>query len=232
MMSLGREKAAAPQMKEESLFEYHLYTLDRPTTLKADQTKQVALLSASQVPVRKEYLLKGDSYYYQSQYGELGDKLKVGVFVDADDSLLDAAVRSAGLNAIQLQGAEGPERVAALKARFGLPVWKAVGVRAAADIATASRRFADADLLLLDAKPPEGAVLTGGNGLRFDWRILDEARPSLPWALAGGLTPETVGEAIARTRAPMVDVASGVEDAPGIKSVAKIAAFVEAARRA
>lgn len=158
--------------------------------------------------------------------------MKVGVFVDADDSLLDAAVRSAGLNAIQLQGAEGPERVAALKARFGLPVWKAVGVRAAADIATASRRFADADLLLLDAKPPEGAVLTGGNGLRFDWRILDEARPSLPWALAGGLTPETVGEAIARTRAPMVDVASGVEDAPGIKSVAKIAAFVEAARRA
>jgi phosphoribosylanthranilate isomerase len=158
--------------------------------------------------------------------------MKVGVFVDADDSLLDAAVQSAGLNAIQLQGAEGPERVAALKARFGLPVWKAVGVRAAADIATASRRFADADLLLLDAKPPEGAVLTGGNGLRFDWRILDEARPSLPWALAGGLTPETVGEAIARTRAPMVDVASGVEDAPGIKSVAKIAAFVEAARRA
>lgn len=158
--------------------------------------------------------------------------MKVGVFVDADDSLLDAAVRAAGLNAIQLQGAEGPERVTALKARFGLPVWKAVGVRTAADIASASRRYADADLLLLDAKPPEGAVLTGGNGLRFDWRILDEARPSLPWALAGGLTPESVGEAIARTRAPMVDVASGVEDAPGVKSVAKIAAFVEAARRA
>lgn len=158
--------------------------------------------------------------------------MKVGVFVDADDSLLDAAVRAAGLNAIQLQGAEGPERVAALKARYGLPVWKAVGVRTAVDIAAASRRFADADLLLLDAKPPEGAVLTGGNGLRFDWRILDEARPTLPWALAGGLTPESVGDAIARTRAPMVDVASGVEDAPGIKSVAKIAAFVEAARRA
>lgn len=158
--------------------------------------------------------------------------MKVGVFVDADDSLLDAAVRAAALNAIQLQGAEGPERVAALKARFGLPVWKAVGVRTAADIAAASRRYSGADLLLLDAKPPEGAVLTGGNGLRFDWRILDEARPMLPWALAGGLTPETVAEAIARTGAPMVDVASGVEDAPGIKSVAKIAAFVEAARRA
>lgn len=158
--------------------------------------------------------------------------MKVGVFVDADDSLLDAAVRAAGLNAIQLQGAEGPERVAALKARFGLPVWKAVGVRRAADIVEAGRRFAEADLLLLDAKAPEGAALTGGNGLRFDWRILDEARPAMPWALAGGLTSESVAEAIARTGAPMVDVASGVEDAPGIKSVAKIAAFVEAARRA
>ena len=157
---------------------------------------------------------------------------KVGVFVDADDSLLDAAVREGRLNAIQLQGAEGPERVASLKARFGLPVWKAVGVRTAADIAAASARFAGADLLLLDAKPPEGAVLTGGNGLRFDWRILDDARPSLPWGLAGGLTPDTVAEAIKRTGAPMVDVASGVEAAPGVKSVAKIAAFVEAARRA
>ncbi len=75
----------APQMKEESLFEYHLYTLDRPTTLKAAQTKQVALLSASAVPVRKEYLLRGDSFYYQSQYGEIGSKLKVGVFVEFDN---------------------------------------------------------------------------------------------------------------------------------------------------
>jgi phosphoribosylanthranilate isomerase len=158
--------------------------------------------------------------------------LKVGVFVDADDSLLDAAVRAAGLNVIQLQGAEGPERMAGLKALFGLPVWKAVGVRTGADIAEAGRRFAGADLLLLDAKAPPGALLPGGNGLRFDWRILDQARPTLPWALAGGLTPETVAEAIRRTGAPMVDVASGVEDAPGIKSVAKIAAFVEAARRA
>jgi hypothetical protein len=78
-------KAEAPEMKEETLFEYHLYTLDRPTTLKENQTKQVALLSASQVPVRKEYLLKGQNYYYQSSYGDLGDKLKVGVFVEFDN---------------------------------------------------------------------------------------------------------------------------------------------------
>jgi phosphoribosylanthranilate isomerase len=158
--------------------------------------------------------------------------LKVGVFVDADDSLLDAAVGAGGLHAIQLQGAEGPDRVAALKARFGLPIWKAVGVRTAVDITAAARQFAGADLLLLDAKPPEGAELPGGNGLRFDWRILDDSRPAIPWALAGGLTPDSVAEAIRRTGAPIVDVASGVEDAPGVKSVAKIAAFVEAARRA
>ncbi len=77
--------ASAPQMREENLFEYHLYTLDRPTTLKENQTKQLALLTASQVPVRKEYLLKGETYYYQSQYGDLGDKLKVGVFVEFDN---------------------------------------------------------------------------------------------------------------------------------------------------
>lgn len=84
-MSMSAPAPAAPQMKEESLFEYHLYTLDRPTTLKAAQTKQVALLSASSVPVRKEYLLRGDSYYYQSQYGDIGAKLKVGVFVEFDN---------------------------------------------------------------------------------------------------------------------------------------------------
>jgi len=82
---LAEAAPAAPQMKEESLFEYHLYTLDRPTTLKAAQTKQVALLSASSVPVRKEYLLRGDSYYYQSQFGDIGSKLKVGVFVEFDN---------------------------------------------------------------------------------------------------------------------------------------------------
>lgn len=158
--------------------------------------------------------------------------LKVGLFVDADDALLDSAVSAAALGALQLQGAEGPERVAALKARFGLPVWKAVGVKTAADVREAASRYAGADLLLLDAKQPEGSVLPGGNGLRFDWRILAEARPVMDWGLAGGLTVETVAEAIWRTGAPLVDVSSGVEAAPGIKDVAKIAAFVEAARRA
>lgn len=158
--------------------------------------------------------------------------LKVGVFVDAGDPLIDAAVAAAGLGALQLQGAEPPERIAALKARHGLPVWRAVGVSSAADIRAAEARFSGADLLLLDARPPEGVALPGGNGLAFDWRILADARPHMPWGLAGGLRPETVADAIRRTAAPMVDVASGVESAPGIKDVAKIARFVEAARRA
>lgn len=158
--------------------------------------------------------------------------LKVGLFVDADDALIDAAIAAGHLGAIQLQGQEPPERVATLRARTGLPVWRAVGVRSATDIRTASARFSGADLLLLDARPPEGAVLPGGNGLRFDWRILADARPSQPWALAGGLTPDTVADAIRLTAAPWVDVASGVEDAPGTKNLAKIAAFVKAARHA
>ena len=158
--------------------------------------------------------------------------LKVGVFVDPDDALLDESVRAGHLGAIQLQGGESAARVAAVKTRFGLPVWKAVGVRAAADIRAAEREFAGADALLLDAKAPEGALLPGGNGLRFDWRILAEARPAMPWVLAGGLTAATVADAIRRTQAPFVDISSGVEDAPGVKNLAKIAAFVKAARRA
>ena len=157
--------------------------------------------------------------------------LKVGVFVDADDELLAAAVEAASPGALQLQGGEGPERVAEVKARFGLPVWKAVGVRDAGEVADATGRFAGADLLLLDAKPMPGMALPGGNGLSFDWRILRGATPAMPWGLAGGLSPENVREAIKRTHAPLVDVSSGVEAAPGVKDVAKIAAFVKAVRR-
>jgi phosphoribosylanthranilate isomerase len=156
--------------------------------------------------------------------------LAVGVFADADDPLLAAGV-AAGIGAIQLHGSESPERVADVRARFGLPVWRAVGVRTAADVRAASAAYPMADRLLLDAKAPEGADRTGGHGVRFDWRILAEARPARPWVLAGGLAPETVAEAIAATGADYVDVSSGVEDAGGAKSLAKIAAFLERARR-
>lgn len=156
--------------------------------------------------------------------------LPVGVFQDADDALLEAAV-AAGIGAIQLHGQEGPARLAEVRARFGLPVWKAGGVRTAADIRALARDFAHADALLLDARAPEGAAIAGGHGLAFDWRILAGARPAIPWILAGGLAPETVAEAIRVTGATFVDVSSGVEEAPGVKSLAKIAAFLREAGR-
>lgn len=156
--------------------------------------------------------------------------LPVGVFQDADDGLIAAAV-AAGVRTIQLHGGESPARLAAVKARFGLPVWKAAGVRTAADIRALARAFGHADALLLDARAPAGSAIAGGHGLAFDWRILADARPAGPWILAGGLSPETVAEAVRMTGARFVDVASGVEDAPGVKSLAKIAAFLREAGR-
>lgn len=156
--------------------------------------------------------------------------LAVGVFQDADDALLEQAI-AAGIRVLQLHGRESPSRLQEVKARFGLPVWKAAGVRTASDIRALARDFAEADALLLDARPPEGSRIAGGHGQRFDWRILTEARPAMPWILAGGLTPETMGEAIRTTGADFVDVASGVEEAPGVKSLARIAAFLAEARR-
>lgn len=154
---------------------------------------------------------------------------RVGVFVDADDALIGAAIAAARLSVIQLHGGESPARVAAVKARFGLTVWKAAAVRTAADIAQTAVFRDAADMVLLDAKAPDGAVLSGGNGLRFDWRILSDTRPAMPWGLSGGLDAPTVAEAIRATGARLVDVSSGVEDAPGVKSTAKITAFCEAA---
>jgi len=157
---------------------------------------------------------------------------RVGVFVDAEDSLLDAAIAAARLTVIQLHGHEPPPRAAAIKARHGLTVWKAVPVRTAADIAANAAYRGTADMILLDARAPESAAIPGGNGLRFDWRILADTRPTMPWGLSGGLDAATVADAIRTTGARLVDVSSGVEDAPGVKSPTKIAAFCEAARTA
>lgn len=157
---------------------------------------------------------------------------RVGVFVDADDGLIDAAIAAGRLTVLQLHGEETPARVAALKARHNLRVWKAVPVRTAADIAASAAYRGIAHMILLDAKAPEGAAVPGGNGLRFDWRILVDTRPAMPWGLSGGLDAATVAHAIRATGAPLVDVSSGVENAPGVKSITKIAAFCEAARTA
>jgi phosphoribosylanthranilate isomerase len=153
----------------------------------------------------------------------------VGVFVDPDDGLLEQAVAVAALTVLQLHKV-APARAAAIRARFGLETWAAVAVKARGDLDVARTFTGAADRILYDAKTPPGAALPGGMGLRFDWSLLDGFAHPLPWALSGGLDAGNVAEAVARTGAPLVDVSSGVETAPGVKDVDKIAAFLKAAR--
>ena len=156
---------------------------------------------------------------------------RVGVFVDPDDALLDRAVAAGRLEAIQLHGAESPERAAAVRQRYGVEVWKAVAVRTRADLGGAAAYRGAADRILYDAKAPAGAAIPGGLGLRFDWRLLDGFTHPLPWALSGGLDAANIAEAIGITGATLVDVSSGVETAPGVKDVDKIAAFLQSVAR-
>ena len=155
---------------------------------------------------------------------------KVGVFVDPDDGLLQTTVAAGRLDAIQLHGDETPERSAALRTRYGLPVWKVIPVSAAKDVARARNYRGAADFILFDAKTPKDAALPGGMGLRFDWSLLSGLDSALPWGLAGGLSPANVAGAIAATGAGLVDTSSGVESAPGVKDAGKIAAFCAAVR--
>ena len=155
---------------------------------------------------------------------------KVGVFVDADDRAIYEAVEAGALDAIQLHGRETPVQAARLRARLGLPVWKALAVTTRDDLKGMANYSGAADLILFDAKTPRG-TLPGGMGLVFDWTLLAGYRGSLPWGLAGGLTADNVAEAVRVTGAPLLDTSSGVESAPGVKDVDKIAAFCKAARQ-
>jgi phosphoribosylanthranilate isomerase len=154
---------------------------------------------------------------------------RVGVFVDADDTAIAAAVAAGRLDALQLHGNETPQRAAEVSNRFGLPVWKVLAIASPADVRRAEAYADAADFLLFDAKTPAGA-LPGGMGLAFDWRLVAAYRGRLPWGLAGGLSPANVAQAVRITGAPLVDTASGVESAPGVKDPARIAAFCAAAR--
>ena len=156
----------------------------------------------------------------------------VALCVDADDAELAAIMGAAAPDLLQLHGRESPDRVAAVRARFGRPVIKAVGVSTRADLAAVLAQTGAADEILFDAKPPAGSALPGGNGLRFDWTILAALDLPVPFMLSGGLDPGNVGEAVAVTRPGAVDVSSGVETAPGVKDPDKIRAFVRAARTA
>lgn len=155
---------------------------------------------------------------------------KVALTVNASDAELDVIARGVALDMLQLHGGESPERVSEIKARYGLPVMKVVGVADRADLAALDPYQHVADQILVDAKPPKDAVLPGGNGLTFDWTLLLGRVWRRPWMLAGGLTPGNVALAIRSTNARQVDVASGVETAPGVKDEGLIRAFVAAAR--
>ena len=154
---------------------------------------------------------------------------RVGVFVDPGDEIIARAVTSGRLDALQLHKTS-PARVAAIRERTGLAIWAAVAVKTRTDLEQATAFTGAADHVLYDAKTPEGAALPGGMGLRFDWSLLDGFRHPLPWALSGGLDAGNVADAIRRTGATLVDVSSGVESAPGVKDVDKIAAFLKATR--
>lgn len=155
---------------------------------------------------------------------------KVALVVDMDDAGLDQILSSVPIDMVQLHGKESPTRVTEIRARYGLPVMKAVGVRSADDLPQLDHYAQVADQLLVDAKPAPGAELPGGNGLAFDWRLIAGRRWSVPWMLAGGLTPENVAEAIRLTGARQVDVSTGVETAPGMKDAGLITSFIEQAQ--
>lgn len=155
---------------------------------------------------------------------------KVALVVDAGDAALDALLAQVPVDILQLHGGESVDRVAAIKARYGLPVMKAVGIASAADLPALDVYARVADQILVDAKPPKDADLPGGNGLAFDWRLIAGRRWGVPWMLAGGLTPDNVAQAVALTGARQVDVSSGVECAVGVKDAALITAFCNAVR--
>jgi phosphoribosylanthranilate isomerase len=152
----------------------------------------------------------------------------VAVMVDPDDALVDGVVERVRPDLLQLHGSETPERVAAIRGRARLPVMKAIAVAEAYDVADAGKYAASADFILFDAKASPDALLPGGNGVPFNWDALKGIEP--PFALSGGLTPDTVGEAIRLTGASLVDVSSGVERVPGEKDPELVRRFIRAAK--
>jgi phosphoribosylanthranilate isomerase len=168
---------------------------------------------------------------------ELGERVrgragKVALTVDANDALFDAIMEQLAPDILQLHGRETPERVTAIKRRYGVPIMKAIAVATQADLAAVAQYAGSADRFLFDARAPHGATRPGGLGRPFDWRLLDAVAAGPDYLLSGGLHAGNVAEALAATGAPGVDVSSGVERAPGVKDPAKIAAFVGVARDA
>jgi phosphoribosylanthranilate isomerase len=160
----------------------------------------------------------------------LGGLKTVAVTVDADDSYLDEIVAVMRPDILQMHGRETPKRVAEIKNRYRLPVMKAIAISEAADLEKLNPFIGIADRFLLDAKPPKGAVLPGGNAVSFDWNLVAHLAGKTDYLLAGGLDAHNVGDAINVANPQGLDISSGVESAPGVKDIGKIAAFMRAAR--
>ncbi|HTC83102.1 MAG TPA: phosphoribosylanthranilate isomerase [Rhizomicrobium sp.] len=166
----------------------------------------------------------------RSLAGHMRGRLKiVALIVDMDNAALEALVKTVNPDFLQLHGHETVQRTAEIRARFGLPVIKVLPVADASDLAVAAEYENVADMLMFDARPPEGAMRPGGHGAAFDWKILNGKRFTKPWLLAGGLTPDNVARAIELSGAKLVDVSSGVESAPGVKDAQRIRDFLLAA---
>lgn len=202
--------------------------ISTPATLDATIAAQADYCGFNFFPPSPRYLAIRDAGPMAARAA--GRIKTVGVFVNPDDTLLAEAIAAARLDAIQLHDDESPARAAEVKAQFGLPVWKVLSVSSAKDIARAESYIDAADFILFDAKTPKGSAIPGGMGIRFDWTLLKAFNRQLPWGLAGGLSADNVAAAIRATGAPLVDASSGIESAPGIKDVDKIAAFCKAAQ--
>ena len=202
--------------------------LTTPETLDAALAGGAALVGAVMFPKSPRHIepLHAATLFERAR----GRAKVVAVTVDPDDALLTGIALILKPDLIQLHGSETPERAAKVRMLTGAGIVKALPVRTAADLEAAKAWEEAADHLMFDARPPEGSALPGGVGASFDWSLLTGRSFRRPWFLAGGLGPGNVVEAIRVTGAPLVDVSSGVESAPGVKDPARIAAFLDAVR--
>ena len=204
--------------------------LTTPGTLDAALAGGAAFVGAVVFPKSPRHIdpLHGATLFERAR----GRAKVVAVTVDADDALLTEIALILKPDLIQLHGRETPERAERVRMLTGAGIIKVLPIRTAADFAGVEAWESLADHLMFDAKPPEGSHLPGGVGARFDWTLLAGQAFRRPWFVAGGLTPDNVAQAIRVSGAPLVDVSSGVESAPGVKDPALITAFLDAVRSA
>lgn len=203
--------------------------LNDPVTMDAAVKAGADFVGLNFFPKSPRYVTPGNAAALASRVSDR--VITTGVFVNPETALLDTILAEVPLDLVQLHGDETPERVAEIRQRFGKSIMKVIKISDVSDLAAVKPYEETADRLMFDTKPPKGADLPGGNATAFDWTILKDFRSKKPWLLAGGLTADNVATAIRLTGTPGVDTASGVEEAPGVKSELKIRQFVAAAKK-